>query len=1094
MAQFKKNYFGSSYFGYTTTLDGNYQTAIIDADEPFTGTVDFSILADTTPIVYKGNHPDWVFSPTSNSWVISGDSIFSTTTNSTATFFLCSDEISLNFATGTGSVKIELIDPRDNSSVYNQTISIASQQVVKINKPFQIYNLKITNLSAVKVQLDKITVKVSNIGMEVRTAGEDGVWGEYVSAPLIYNSVTNRWTGSSENFTNKRYVQAKVHLATSDIDIGPIVDIIEISSGDTSKRAENGWWLAAINLSEAAKDNGFVFKKATKILWKENRPEACYSEIRSTSTLNGFPNDTQVKSSIYWKSETVPYVVNRETEKIGYGVPWSRVSLNENSNSSAIIGWNLTPERYNLTNVKNIKWANWNDQSFYPSETAGSKIIYEFYANRTDKENGISPVFIISNPQTSTSRNLTIPSQYANYPFVVSVKLERISGKQTPVVDFVDMYGDMKYNSPSNYGVKNVQISALDNKTGIANHGEITSTSYNWPSNQQVLPENSLFLNTSIRELTISFVPKFANQIAFYFNSKEGESSNRNISLFKATETFTDSVISQVIADEPVVSTEPADENRILFHYAMDGGTVQYPKKTEKEMMTDFSPDLLKNNKYHFMVSNGWPDEKQIVPSPMSWEEFAEMTSSKVDELKLKNPNVKLYNEKIPQGVELALPNHSKNELIKMSFKSNQSVLTKKSVWNGTDNEQVVAEIPSVGDYGYKDWISEEKIFTGYLNPNNIFQSYQRTQRAVYTSNDEYSYIVSNGDTYEKIAKDKGIPLLDLMRKNNNKELIEGEEITIPASFSLPFINPEVVYDNENPYTVEIITDSVKKTDNRILPDNTVILGTDDEEVLKYTFVESAPVTNELTRGPVLNGKDVLFYSNVKRVSNVVDVVSGYVYQPYSKAANGAETGDYILTDNFIDWSPAHTLAKEPAVGSKYRVTYTYATVDTLKISMSSDYLEKSGFDKLWRSEEVKTLDGICTPEKDVFIELPQLNSFSGYSPIYKNVEYLVEDNDLWVKTNIVEKEGKKYLHASMNKENPKRNWYPTMNTGFYYLSDQEYYLYSEPIETVFGKESLPIIKNVGKNSEGLTLHGNILNVVENSNLIPSTFKTSVKF
>lgn len=68
------------------------------------------------------------------------------------------------------------------------------------------------------------------------------------------------------------------------------------------------------------------------------------------------------------------------------------------------------------------------------------------------------------------------------------------------------------------------------------------------------------------------------------------------------------------------------------------------------------------------------------------------------------------------------------------------------------------------------------------------------------------------------------------------------------------------------------------------------------------------------------------------------------------------------------------------------------------------------------------------------------------------------------------------------------------MNTGFYYLSDQEYYLYSEPIETVFGKENLPIIKNVGKNSEGLTLHGSILNVVENSNLIPSTFKTSVKF
>lgn len=43
-------------------------------------------------------------------------------------------------------------------------------------------------------------------------------------------------------------------------------------------------------------------------------------------------------------------------------------------------------------------------------------------------------------------------------------------------------------------------------------------------------------------------------------------------------------------------------------------------------------------------------------------------------------------------------------------------------------------------------------------------------------------------------------------------------------------------------------------------------------------------------------------------------------------------------------------------------------------------------------------------------MELPSLDTFESYDTIYKNIAYLVEDNDLWVDTSIKEIDGKTYL------------------------------------------------------------------------------------
>ena len=61
-------------------------------------------------------------------------------------------------------------------------------------------------------------------------------------------------------------------------------------------------------------------------------------------------------------------------------------------------------------------------------------------------------------------------------------------------------------------------------------------------------------------------------------------------------------------------------------------------------------------------------------------------------------------------------------------------------------------------------------------------------------------------------------------------------------------------------------------------------------------------------------------------------------------------------------------------------------------------------------------------------------------------------------------------ITLSLNGEDPNVNWYPTIQTGFYYLNDQEHYLYSRPIETVYNDKDIPVIRNVEYTGEGLKI------------------------
>lgn len=1081
MAQFKKNLFGSSFFGYTTTLDGYYTTPVVDADEPFDGTVDISIKATTPSCRYYGNNDEWVPLPDINSAEVHGDEISTTVKNSSLSYFLCADIITIAFnnVKNKGKVKVQCISPIDDSIVLEEEVNTTNTKEKKIEVPFQIYQLNIVQIEDTPATIKYIDVRTSVIGAEVKTSVDEINWTDLEDVKLRYDEKDQVWKGSSSEKVGQQFVRARIHLGTSDMDVTPIIDNIMLSSGDMNVRTEDGWWMGAIDFNAAAEDEKVSFSKAKRIEWKEDCPEPSYSEVRSTSSLNTMPNKMQVKDSTYWKQETARYTMNRQDHpEEDWGVPYDRISLIPKSNLADVIGPSLTPLFYKLKYVKNLEWLSWNDQTLYPLESVGTNVVYEFYTAADDIENGIPAVFRIENPIKSTDRVISLQQEYKNYPFYVRVLISRTSGLQTPVVDYFDMYASMRFDSPHDINNENVPISAIDNFNGEEEHKTIKTEQYPWPTNNQPLPENASLLKGSTRTMTINYNPNFPGQIEFFYET-ERIKENPTVLTAIATEKVESPVISKVIADEPVASTREVSGDRLVFHYSYDGGLVQFPHTVDRDMPVDYTPDLLSGRLYKYEVSQGWPDEWFTLPYSMEWEEVAEILGYEVEVLQAINKNVKLYNGKIPQGMQIFMPNDSNDLDLTIKFESTQNRITEKSIWNGTNNEKIEATIPVEPEQEPQDWTSEEKTYTGYMNPNNQKSAYLRNQKIKNLNHPEMTYTIKEQDTYRSVAKNKNVNILDLQKANNDKELKAGEELIIPASFNLPSISDSVFLD-KNPYHVEIVPYTVKKKDGTVLSDNAITLGSDDEPVLQTTMVESEPVTVTLKRGARANKSDPIPYTNVNQILSVQNIKTGYNYQPYVNNGD-SEVGDYVLFQNQVSWSPRHANAKEPEAGEEYSVVFTYQIVDTVRIVMTSDYSEQAESDRLWRSEDVKEYEATVSPGRDRYIQLPVPESFSGFDNQLKETQYIVEDNDLWVKTTIEEKDGKHYLKATMNEDNPKRNWYPEINTGNYYLGSQEYHLYSEPIETTYDTADVPIINNTREGENGVLAQKDITNYFLNS-------------
>src|SRR5699024_4992375 len=160
----------------------------------------------------------------------------------------------------------------------------------------------------------------------------------------------------------------------------------------------------------------------------------------------------------------------------------------------------------------------------------------------------------------------------------------------------------------------------------------------------------------------------------------------------------------------------------------------------------------------------------------------------------------------------------------------------------------------------------------------------------------------------------------------------------------------------------------------------------------------------------------------------------------------------------------------EPAAGETYTVTFTQGIVSSMKVIYSSPYKEKAAFDKLWRSKETKVIHAVVGPNEELLLPLPPIDAFSDATNGLRNVSHVVEDDDLWVQSSVVRTEEGERLLLTMNGKDPKRNWHPTIETGFYYLNNDEYYLYSEPITHQFGEEDIPLLEGIHYEEKGLKL------------------------
>lgn len=1077
MAQFNKSFFGSSLFGYTNAFSGTYTTDALDAEEPFTGLVRAELSASLPTKTYLASDPGMAKLPT-GAWT--GGT--SSTIGATIDFTLSTERVTLAFASGsTGSVKVELLDPATETGA-SQTIDTSTTKTLQLSLPYNSYILRMTVVSGTVV-FTQVDAQVTSMTLQMRSGNRSGdvmSWTPYETVTLTNEAGV--LTGTSTSVSNKRFVQFAITLATSDDTVTPLLNKMIASSGDTKKRTANGKWQVAIDLTKAAQDKGVSFRKAKRVLWKEKKPDGTSLVIRTTSR-SAFPTDQQLIDDTNWGALTAPYRLINNTGT-SFGQALDRVYLKTGVQKAALTGKILRPSNYGLNEatVKRAQWLRWDDQSDYPVPKnkgalaqAGLQITYEWYRNQTGPQNGETAIWRVRHPETALGREMSIPEEYVAGNYYPRILLERSAGEGTPVVDGLTFDATMNFDSLAAQAMTTTEISANDNGTGITKLQSVDSKTIPWPvtdgkvTNTQSLADNP-------RQVKIQYVTSYPTQVKAYFKSKASSTSDRTVIDIPAGGTLLDEVYVAVTALEPTATTTGVAANRLYFHYLMDGGTVQYPLETKRPLGTDFSPDLLRNKKYRFSLTNGWPTQRDKVPYAMTWTELAEFLSVNEAKLIAANPNTKLYGGKVPAGKEVLLPNETANPLIQLKFNTGKS-WTDESAWNGTTNDVVTASIPTMGDYGYSEWRSEEKVYTGYLNVNDTKKFYDRVQGNLKTPLAETTYLVRAGETYESIAKRRGINAVDLMRANDDKPLKEGMTIRLISTLELPILLPQVLTDGPNPYQIEIIEGSIQKRDGAKL----TIDQLKASAALSYTTRLSDPVTVRIVRGQVVNGKDFLKHAGVKQVLSVKNVTTGTVYAPVVKTTT--TTGDYLLTGNFIDWSASHTGSREPSAGQMYDVTYQYDIVDSLRYTVDSDYHEQAGYDILWRSPEVKVIEGTCSPDYDFKTLLPAASTFLDYRGNVEDVTYVIEDNDLWVKTYTKKEADGTYLIGTMDREDPKRNWYPEMQTGFYYEEDQEYYLYSEPVRLRFEEDQLSIMKNVTFEEEGVKLLPASRNLIKNSKL-----------
>lgn len=1045
MAQYGRNFYGSIYYGPTTAFSSVYTSKAFDAEEPLTGPIQVEVSMVMPKALYgKGDKEISL----EGSWTGVGD-METSDANARLSMVMSASSVNIVYLATTLAQTIRVkVESVSGTVLHDQVVSTqgSGEDFYSVPSfPYQEVVVEVTpvDLAGAPMVIRRLEGQVTSVTMEIgHGADKDGLSYEEIDLTLdngLYKGVSTSAAGS-------RYVRFRLHLASSDDSKSPRVDSVKMTSGDVSTRASDGYWTASIDMVNLASAAGVTFKDVQRIDWVDETPVGTSIEYRSRGAANAGSTTFGPETAVYRKGYTRLRLPDTATE--GY------VLMKKPVDPLSVLGRNFN---------KILGWTNLYPLISTPIENIGGAILLEFYETRPDESQlGINSVASIDISRSDAKTALQLFNrENEGKSFYLGIRLKKKGTSGTPIVDLLTFESDMRFLQDLSRSTD--EISAVDSEDGTKMLWALNGNEYAWPNPATGNTGNVELIGNARK--TIEVIDESNREgLELYFESKQNESEGRNL-----TSLQNDKIVGKVNAIEPSASSVGADASLPTMHYHYNGGRVAYGFIHRRRMASDFTPSLLSGKRYRYRIVNGREAEKMRLETPMSWTELAEVLGSDVTTLQLLNPGKMEYEGRLVSGQEIVKPDTRTNENAVVSFDGAET--TSLSTHNGAENAYVRVELsaPTLADegygYGLTGWKSEEKIYQGFLNVNDIRSPYVRRQLNTELSSAETEHVVKTGETYASIATEKKVDVEDLMHVNKGVDLEEGMRILIPAVFGLPRLASEAIFQDENgepivnPYQIEIIPGSVKKATGERLADDTIVIGSGSKPGIIYTTRESSPVSLTLTRGPFLNGRDLLGHRMVKRVISIVDenMVS---YTPYVETET-TKTGDFVLEGNYIWWKGTQQGSKEPAEGVQYTVTYTYDEVYDVEVTLDSSYVEKAGYDILWRSPEVKVYEGIASPLKDFKIGLPAPSAFEGFSERLEDVSYVVEDNDPWVKTEIVEENGEWFLVGTLDGEDPEKNWYPEIEPGYYYLGRQKHYMYAEPLRQTYGKESVPVAKNV---------------------------------
>ena len=1090
MAQFGKHLYGSSFFGKSNSFVGNYDSRIIDIGEELSGEIRIELDSYLPSLFYESD--DFLFNYDGEHQL--EENYTNLERNSKVSIYLSGKNLEIHSLGGSAQIAVQEQHTEETRYYEINNIDIFSLENFPTN---HLENYTITIEATSDFKFKGIKAKTTEIQGVFRAAPEDSMYtesffnqdwtlssGEVVSSEadsiwsyyftLDFDEVNENLVIETERLNDIRFIQLRLMLLTTDSQSSPEVHSINFSDGDLTRYRPSGNWHVSLDMENIAEEEGVTFERVKEVTWIEKEFSGAKIDIHSSSRNGSTPSISNIINDNYWSDLTAKYTLKHTG--VEEGVPYNRISLKERNNGyaqSARLGslfvGPINTKEMSFTNTTLNAWRKITGGAHYPRNSNQSSSTIEFFENKNDVDRGVPPFYVSNNIEANKEELLNISTEYSS--FYIRISLTRDSGVSTPVMDDLQFYAQLKYNSLRQLTQYTDELSALDGyeKDSLLDKGEkivreIPNTVFDWPNVKQDLMYNAKSIQNSEKTVRIEYTPKYIDQVYLGLNSID-------VTEYVFTSTYPEKyeVHSKVYAKEPTLSERNIDSNKIYYHYSYNGGSINFPSVVEHQLTTQFTPLLARSKKYKFYLENGWSDEIFKVPQPMTFEEIAEITLSDIEELITLNKNVPLYDEMILAGYEIILPNTTENELVNLIFKKSNDVVTEFSILNNEENDVIQASIERGNNFSYEDWRSNEVIFNAIVNYGDSNTPYVRVQNSAYDIEQFGNHVVSKEvESALEIATRFNVDVEDLVIVNNRKNEFEetgnvlfkrNTEVLIPGKYTLPDVVPKLIYNGEHPYVVEVIPGSVRRVKGNIrLADNLVTPGNLEEEAITYTLTESNTQTERITRGSVRNGSDPLPYSNVIRIQDIRNVNTGERYIPVTDYI-----GDYKLRNNYIDWSASFNASKEPAEGEQYDVTFTRGVVDRLKIIYSSDYTEKMSQNRM-ESIPVYNEKKQVDLKEDVVIELPTLEEMKERYPDLNNLRYKAQHDDIWINSTV----DKNKLKLSLNKDNPDINWYPTINTGFYYLNSQEYYLYSDLIETVYDYKDIPVIKDVKYTDKGI--------------------------